>query len=192
MPAGYFDTPNVRTFEAYPHLFHLELKSKFPFAVINTIVTAIGGESSPSGLERISQVMAHTPDIVVIDYGINDLTLPSIEMEKAWIGMARAVLAAGAIPVFVTPTWDEQEPLRMQVGRSGLSAVSAQIKNVGSSMNVLVADVYEEWTRAVEGGVEPSSLLSFSNHPNLAGHMVICKTLINALPWPSSLTKLAP
>jgi hypothetical protein len=67
VPAGYFDTPNVRTFDAYPHLFHLELKSRFPHAVINTIVTAIGGEISPRGVKRTDEVLAHRPDLVIID-----------------------------------------------------------------------------------------------------------------------------
>lgn len=39
----------VQTFDADPHLLHVGLKDRFPLAVINVIVTAIGGESSESG-----------------------------------------------------------------------------------------------------------------------------------------------
>ena len=46
VPAGYFATPRVDTFHAYPHLLHRGLKERYPFAVINVIVTAIGGENS--------------------------------------------------------------------------------------------------------------------------------------------------
>ncbi len=35
VPAGYFATPVVDTFHAYPHLLHRELKHRFPFAVAN-------------------------------------------------------------------------------------------------------------------------------------------------------------
>ena len=51
VPAGYFVTPVVDTFNAYPHLLHKGLKKEFPYAVINVIVTAIGGEQSESGAE---------------------------------------------------------------------------------------------------------------------------------------------
>src|SRR5215468_2820162 len=49
VPAGYAQTPVVDTFNAYPHLLHLGLKERFPTAVINVIVTAIGGETSEGG-----------------------------------------------------------------------------------------------------------------------------------------------
>ena len=49
VPSGYFATPYVDTFNSYPHLLHKILKERFPYAVINIIVTAIGGENSVSG-----------------------------------------------------------------------------------------------------------------------------------------------
>jgi hypothetical protein len=52
VPAGYFRTPKVDTFNAYPHLVHRGLKEKFPYAVINVIVTGIGGEQSEHGAKR--------------------------------------------------------------------------------------------------------------------------------------------
>lgn len=48
VPAGYFATPMVDSMNAYPHLLHAGLKQRFPFAVLNVIVTAIGGEHSES------------------------------------------------------------------------------------------------------------------------------------------------
>ena len=39
VPAGYFKTPVVDTFNAYPHLLHRGLKDRFPFAVINSSST---------------------------------------------------------------------------------------------------------------------------------------------------------
>ena len=73
VPAGYFATPMVDTFNAYPALLHRDLKHRFPFAVINVIVTAIGGEGSPQGADRFeADVLCHRPDVVTIDYGLND------------------------------------------------------------------------------------------------------------------------
>jgi acyl-CoA thioesterase-1 len=45
VPSGYFKTPEVHTFEAYPYLLHAALAERFPHAVINVIVTAMGGKT---------------------------------------------------------------------------------------------------------------------------------------------------
>ena len=52
VPAGYFATPMVNTFNSYPHLVHRELNERFPFAVINMIVSAVGAEDSVTGKKR--------------------------------------------------------------------------------------------------------------------------------------------
>jgi hypothetical protein len=71
VPAGYFKTPVVETFNAYPHQLHRGLNDRFPHAVINVIVTAIGGEHSESGAKRFEQdVLSLRPDVVTIDYAL--------------------------------------------------------------------------------------------------------------------------
>lgn len=45
VPAGFFKTPNVNTLSAYPNLFLKKLKKIYLYAVVNVIVTAIGGEN---------------------------------------------------------------------------------------------------------------------------------------------------
>ena len=73
VPAGYFATPYVNTFNSYPHLLHQIIKERFPFAVTNVIVTAIGGENSVEGESRFERdVLSHSPDIITIDYSLND------------------------------------------------------------------------------------------------------------------------
>jgi acyl-CoA thioesterase-1 len=187
VPAGYFDTPNVRTFEAYPHLVHVELKAKFPHAVINTIVTAIGGESSTSGVQRSDEVLAHRPDLVVIDYGMNDLGIQPEEMKAAWTSMIETFHDAGSYVVLITPTWDTRELERLREGSFGLKAIAGVIQMLGGVSKVPVADVYGRWTGQVASGVESSSMLSWSNHPNAAGHDLICQAIIDCLPWEETL-----
>ena len=62
VPAGYFATPFVDTLHAYPHLLLRLIKERFPFACVNAIVTAIGGEDSVSGEKRFEkEVLSHDP-----------------------------------------------------------------------------------------------------------------------------------
>src|SRR5687767_10935123 len=73
VPSGYFNTPHVRTLDAYPQQVLKELKALYPYAVINCIITAIGGENSVAGEKRFEQdVLAHRPDVLFIDYALND------------------------------------------------------------------------------------------------------------------------
>ena len=73
VPAGYFKTPQVNTLGAYPNLFLKKLKTIYPLAVVNVIVTAIGGENSVKGSERFERdVLIHKPDLILIDYSLND------------------------------------------------------------------------------------------------------------------------
>lgn len=85
VPSGYFATPFVNTFEAYPHLLHRIIKERFPFAVVNVIVTGIGGEDSAQGAERFSEdVLCHKPDVVTIDYALNDRRIGLSAARHAW------------------------------------------------------------------------------------------------------------
>ena len=100
VPSGYFATPFVDTFNAYPHLLHLGLKHRFPYAVINVIVTAIGGENAELGARRFeNEVLCHRPDVVTIDYSLNDRGLGLERARAAWETMLAAAQTRGVIPV---------------------------------------------------------------------------------------------
>ena len=46
------------------------LKEYYPYAVVNTITTAIGGENSEQGCVRFAvDVLTHRPDVVFINQG---------------------------------------------------------------------------------------------------------------------------
>jgi len=88
VPSGYQKTPDVKTFESYPQLVFQGLKNKHPFAVINCIVTAIGGEGSIAGAARFEKdVLCHQPDVIFIDYALSDRCRPLDEVEAAWKSM---------------------------------------------------------------------------------------------------------
>ncbi len=107
VPAGYFATPMVDSLNAYPHILYVDLKHRFPYAVINMIVTAIGGEDSVSGATRFERnVLCHHPDIITIDYGLNDREVGLQKAYASWSNMIQAGLASGAKMLLLTPTAD--------------------------------------------------------------------------------------
>src|ERR1017187_3388343 len=108
VPAGYAKTPAVRTFDAYPFLLHRGLNERFPHAVVNVIVTAIGGENSEQGAKRFARdVLSLRPDVVTIDYSLNDRKIGVARAEKAWRAMIEMALAQHIKIILLTPTGDE-------------------------------------------------------------------------------------
>ena len=176
VPAGYHKTPEVRPFEAYPHLVMVELKRRYPTAVINTIVTAIGGENSLSGAARFERdVLVHRPDVVFIDYALNDRGQPVEKVAAAWRSMIRAAKKAGVPVVVLTPTGDLKADLDNP--QDPLEVRARLIRRIAAEEGVWLADVFAEWRRELAKGTEQASLMSQFNHPNLRGHQVAARVI---------------
>lgn len=183
VPAGYFATPMIDTFNAYPHLLHRALKHRFPFAAINVIVTAIGGENSESGANRFSRdVLCHRPDVVVIDYGLNDRGIGLEKARACWARMIQEAQEQGARLILLTPTADAtQRPSVPPAERQPLQDHAAQIRELAGAHNTGLADslaAFAEYARTQDLG----DLLSWSNHPNRQGHELVARALLRWFP----------
>ncbi len=183
VPAGYFATPVVDMFNAYPHLLHKGLKHRFPLAVINVIVTAIGGESSETGARRFrSDVLCHRPDVVTIDYGLNDRGLGLPKAAAAWRSMAEDALESGARLILLTPTADStQHPQYGGEDKGLLGEHAAQIRKLAADYGVGLADSFRAFQDALASG-DLSDLMSWGNHPNRDGHALVAKELLRWFP----------
>lgn len=176
VPSGYQYGGEVKPFEAYPLLTLRLIKERYPLAVVNTILTSIGGETSVKGAARFEKdVLPMKPDVVFIDYALNDRRETEADVEKAWRSMARAARKAGITVVFVTPTGasdvkigDPAEPLERR---------AEIIRRVATEERVLLADVWVAWKEELAKGTQQSELLSSVNHPNERGNQIAARTL---------------
>jgi acyl-CoA thioesterase I len=184
VPAGYFATPFVDTFNAYPHLLHRGLKERYPYAVINAIVTAIGGENSESGAARFeSEVLNHRPDVVTVDYGLNDRGLGLPRARDAWERMLDLSLAAGSKVILLTPTMDIPGFYGPQAKEwDSLEMSAEQIRGLAAEYGVGLADSFAAFERHIAGGGETGDLLSWVNHPGRKGHELVAAALLQWFP----------
>ncbi|MEI8311482.1 MAG: SGNH/GDSL hydrolase family protein [Verrucomicrobiota bacterium] len=183
VPAGYFATPMVDSLNAYPHLCQVGLKHRFPFAVINVIVTAIGGENSQSGAARFSNdVLCHRPDVVLIDYALNDRSIGLENAGSAWRSMIREGIKAGCKVILFTPTSDLTQAANYSgTDRDNLTAHASQICRLAEEHNVGLVDsltAFQDYAKAYD----LSDLLSLGNHPNRLGHELVARELLRWFP----------
>lgn len=178
VPAGYFKTPIVDTFNAYPHLLHRQLHERFPTAVINVMVTSIGGESSDQGALRFERdVLSLNPDLITIDYGLNDRRIGLEEAKKAWIEMIRAAQAKGVKIILLTPTGDLRADLVLD--DDPLVQHAEQIRGLAKEYGVGLADSFAAFQAYAKDEGNLADLMSQVNHPNRKGHDLVVKGLMD-------------
>ncbi len=177
VPSGYFMTPEIRTMESYPHLLHVALGRRFPHAVINVIVTAIGGETSVQGAGRFAaDVLPHRPDVITIDYALNDRGDGLAAARRAWTVMIRQAQLAKVPVLLLTPTPDQAASLSDPA--DSLVQHAAQVRALAAEHGVGLVDSFAVFRRRVEKGTKLAALMSSGNHPNLAGHRLVAAELM--------------
>jgi lysophospholipase L1-like esterase len=176
VPAGYFKTPLVNTFDSYPMQVLKMVKEKYPFAVINIINTSIGGENSLSGEKRFdSTVLNHQPDVLFIDYALNDRSAGLEKAAKAWSTMIEKALKKNIKVILLTPSPDQR--IDILSPNNELEKHALQIKALAKKYDVGLIDSYEEFRNKVLSGEPITNYMSQVNHPNQQGHLLIANKI---------------
>ena len=177
VPSGYFAPPLVDSFHAYPHLLHRLIKERFPFAVVNVIVTGIGGETSELGEKRFERdVLTHKPDVVTIDYALNDRMIGVEKAEASLRSMIAKALEQNIKVILLTPIYDQSYFAQDDMWK-GLEEQAAMIRRLSEETGVGLADSFLAFEKYIAQGSSLTDLLSHYNHPSHAGHTLIAKEL---------------
>ena len=177
VPAGYFKTPVVNTLDSYPYLLLKELKELFPHAVINIINTSIGGEHSASGLKRFrSGVLPHNPDVLFIDYALNDRRIGLEKAYEAWNQMIQEALDKEIKVILLTPSPDQRSNILEE--NSALQKHREQQFQLAKYHGVGLVDSYAQFKEKVVTGDSLSKYMSQVNHPNKLGHQLIASEIL--------------
>lgn len=170
------NTPVVNTLGAYPHLTLHAIKEHYPYAVVNVITTSIGGEQSEQGEKRFKkEVLTHRPDLLFIDYALNDRSIGLERSLKAWEKMIKQALKQDIKIVLMTPTPDLTENILDE--NTPLAKHARQIRDLASKYHLGLVDSYAMFKDLAKEGKDLREYMSQSNHPNAEGHKVVLKAI---------------
>ena len=176
VPSGYFKTPQIKTMLSYPELTLRFLSEKYPNAVINAIKTCIGGENAVQGAARFDrEVLTHQPDVLFIDYALNDRGAGLEKSRMAWESMIEKALAGHIKVVLFTPTPDTTENILDT--NAPLYRHTQQIIALADKYHIAVVDCYNAFRALAAEGKDIIEYMSQVNHPNALGHEVVLKEI---------------
>ena len=177
VPTGYFKTPFVNTLEAYPNLLLKKLKEIYPYAVINIIVTSKGGENSVQGAERFERdVLIHKPDILCIDYALNDRFCGLEKAYTAWSQMIKQAKDRGIKVILLTPSPDQS--VDYSNPNNELKKHTDQIRKIATENQVGLVDSFKAFEFLYSDKEKLSKYMAQVNHPNELGHELIANELM--------------
>jgi lysophospholipase L1-like esterase len=177
VPSGYFKTPDVRTLKSYPHQVLEAVKEEYPYAVINVIVTAIGGENAEQGAARFRrEVLTHRPDVLFIDYALNDRGTGLERARIAWEKMIEEALNDSIKIILLTPTPDTAVNILDE--NSSLAQHSRQICKLAEKYHIGLVDSYAAFREKKRNGEDIVKYMSQINHPNEKGHSIVRDLII--------------
>lgn len=175
VPAGYGDHHEVNTLSAYPYLLLKKLKGKYPYAVINLITTAIGGENSTKGASRFKRdVMVHKPDVLFIDYALNDRSSDLGTVKESYEDMIKDALSSDVKVILLTPSPDQR--VNILSDDHELKPLVDQIFQIAGQYQIGLADPFNAFKKIAKTGLLSDYMASI-NHPNEAGHEIIANEL---------------
>ena len=176
VPAGYWHNSEVHTMDSYPHLVLAKVKAMYPHAVVNVIVTAIGGEHAVNGQKRMAEVLDHRPNVLFIDYALNDLGSGLDAAKAAWKAMIDGALEKGVKVILMTPSPDQRQDILDPANLLVLHA--AQIRQLASKHQVGLVDPFVLFQKIAEEEGSVEDYMSHVNHPNRKGHELIAEEIV--------------
>jgi acyl-CoA thioesterase I len=162
---------------AWPEILSIYLQQLYPDTAIELINAGISGNTSAQGLARMdTDVLAHSPHLMVVMFGMNDIVHATIaEYEANLRAIIQGTSSHGVDVVLMTPNYVYDEDPARPLAR--LAEYAETMRRVGRELAVPVADAFatfqdvhnresHEWMR----------LMSDPVHPNLRGHQFLAAT----------------
>lgn len=175
VPTGYLTGGVIDRLQSYPFRSLKKVNDYYPYAVVNTITTSIGGEQAEQGAKRFKEeVLIYKPDVLFIDYALNDRSIGLERAKIAWEKMIVDALAYGTKVILLTPTPDLKEDISSE--ESDLAKHSNQIRTLAKKYNVGLVDSYQLFKELSEQA-PLVGYMAQNNHINQKGHQFVADAI---------------
>ncbi len=172
----------------------LEVNEWLPVSIINA---GVAGDNAPMGLARVERdVIAHHPDICVVNFGLNDIGGDLETYTTAMRAIFEKLQAAGIRVILLTPNLVNsyvhedtvsvfKEYAAVTAGYYAEHRMDAFVdaaRAIAREMGIPVADAYARWqTMAAEGRDITACLSNYINHPTREMHEIFAEELYSVL-----------
>ncbi len=190
-----------RSGDAYHTCLRKILAFLFPNVPVNIISAGISGDNSSGGLKRVQRdVVAHTPDLTVVCFGLNDCSKGEAGLELFKDNLRKIYMAiknCGSEVICMTPNMmntyvsgrieqaeflETADTTRKYQTDGYLKMYCEAAKQVAEECGVKICDVYSKWERMYDNGVDTTELLAnYINHPKKEMHWLFAFSLIETL-----------
>lgn len=196
---------SINTYYDFQAVYHNRLKNMiadfFSNTPVNIINAGISGDNAVHGLQRLEKdVIAYSPDLVVICYGLNDVNggIENLEVyQEALEGMFKKLKKNNIECIFMTPNMmntyvdeglgdkiflDIAEQTAKLQNNGIMDAYMDCARTVCHEENIPVCDCYEKWKKLYKAGVDTTSLLSNGiNHPTRDLHKLFAQSILDII-----------
>lgn len=166
------------------------------YVPINIINAGIGGVTATQSLERMdSQVLIHRPDLIIVDFALNDVNDPLQQYLASLRLIFEKSIESGAQVIFMTPSM-----MNTYVGDAvpdslrDYAFITAEYQNSGKvdlylqkacllaeEMQVSVCDCYSKWKKMSETQDTTKLLANGINHPIREMHQMFADSLFDVI-----------
>ena len=193
---GAFNEGEIDYEAVYWNILKKKLNAKRNYVPVNVICAGIGGLTAQESLPRLeSQVLAHSPDLVIVCFGLNDV---NGELET-YLNSLREIFTklkrSGTEVIFMTPnmlnTYVAEDTAPHLVDYAGITANvqnNGRMDNYMSSavalaqdLGVTVCDCYSDWKELNKTKDTTMLLANRINHPTREMHELFANRLLQAI-----------
>ncbi|MBM4319013.1 MAG: SGNH/GDSL hydrolase family protein [Deltaproteobacteria bacterium] len=163
------------------------LQARFPRARIERVLAGVPGDTAADGLARVGGVLRARPQLVVVQFGLNDCFcgVHPHEFQQTVDALVERLQGAGAAVILATSV-----PLAEPRAQDVVSRIYAALGEVGRRRHVPVARLDLFWLSHVQAAPHAARGLFQADgvHPTDEGHQLLAEGLLGLLAAPEERT----
>jgi acyl-CoA thioesterase-1 len=158
------------------------LEERFSAASLERVNAGVPGDTARGGLARLDRVLSRSPDVVVVQFALNDAFagFSPAEFSQSLRAIAARAVEQDSVPVLATSS-----PLLVAAEQQLADSFYGAIRAIGRELDVPLADLERHWLATRDPALPPDELFQADGvHPTDEGHQLMADGLVELLSSP--------